>query len=255
MSRHEAKIAAGAQPYLGPGERVLASAIVRPNGIGVTGDAPAGDWDTWSLATSAGFGLVAPMAIALTDRRFLMLRIGTPVGLGIGGAVRGLLGEIPVERIVEMHAQMLRIGRSLFVTSGPVRVYFAGNIAADLRGIAAAFAGLASPPPPPPPPPREREDDRERTALIGVLESARTLLLRPDNDFTWSSWRDAEHALAEVDGHLKRLRAGGALGTRAMAIVFLPTGPLQEVAVSSGWGDAFLELADRFDAVAALDDA
>jgi hypothetical protein len=246
MSRHEAKLAAGAQPHLGPGERVLASAIVRPSGIGTTDEAPAGDWDTRSLAASAGFGLVAPMAIALTDRRFLMLQIGTPIGLGIGGAVRGLLGEIPVERIAQMHAQLLGIGRSLFVTSGPVRVQFVGNLAADLRGIAAAFAGLGLPP--------EREDDRERTALIGVLEGTRALLLRPDNDFTWSSWRDAEHALAEVDGHLTRLRAGGALGTRTVAIVFLPTGPLQEVAVNSGWGDAFLELADRFDALAALDD-
>ena len=26
------------------------------------------------------------------------------------------------------------------------------------------------------------------------------------------------------------------------------TGPIQEVALSSGWGDAFLDLADRFDA-------
>jgi hypothetical protein len=250
MSRHEAKLAAGAQPHLGPGERVLASAIVRPRGIGTTDEAPAGDWDPGALAVSAGFGLVAPMAIALTDRRFLMLQIGTPIGLGIGGAVGGLLGEIPVERIVQMRAQLLGIGRSLLVTSGPVRVQFVGNLAADLRGIATAFAGLTPPPEREP----EREGDRERTALIGVLEATRALLLRPDNDFTWSSWRDAEHALAEVDGHLARLRAGGALGTRELATVFVPTGPLQEVAVSSGWGDAFLELADRFDALAALDD-
>jgi hypothetical protein len=32
-----------------------------------------------------------------------------------------------------------------------------------------------------------------------------------------------------------------------LRVLFAPTGPIQEVSVSSGWGDAFLELADRFD--------
>jgi hypothetical protein len=32
-----------------------------------------------------------------------------------------------------------------------------------------------------------------------------------------------------------------------MAILFLPTGPMQEVSLSSGWGDEFVALADRFD--------
>ena len=30
-------------------------------------------------------------------------------------------------------------------------------------------------------------------------------------------------------------------------MLFLPTGPIQEVSLSSGWGDAFVALADRFD--------
>ncbi|MFF5235251.1 hypothetical protein [Dactylosporangium sp. NPDC000521] len=36
-----------------------------------------------------------------------------------------------------------------------------------------------------------------------------------------------------------------------LSILFAPTGPIQEVAISSGWGDAFLEPADRFDAAVA----
>ena len=34
-------------------------------------------------------------------------------------------------------------------------------------------------------------------------------------------------------------------------MLFLPTGPIQEVSLSSGWGDAFVALADRFDLAAA----
>jgi hypothetical protein len=30
--------------------------------------------------------------------------------------------------------------------------------------------------------------------------------------------------------------------------LFAPTGPIQEVSLSSGWGDMFLELAKRMDA-------
>jgi len=29
--------------------------------------------------------------------------------------------------------------------------------------------------------------------------------------------------------------------------LFAPTGPIQEVSLSSGWGQEFLELAERFD--------
>jgi hypothetical protein len=35
-----------------------------------------------------------------------------------------------------------------------------------------------------------------------------------------------------------------------LSVLFAPTGPIQEVSVSSGWGEAFLELAERFDRAA-----
>jgi hypothetical protein len=33
-----------------------------------------------------------------------------------------------------------------------------------------------------------------------------------------------------------------------LSILFAPTGNIQEVSISSGWGEAFLELTARFDA-------
>ena len=62
--------------------------------------------------------------------------------------------------------------------------------------------------------------------LLAVMLEARRLIARPENDFTWSSFIDQEAAL------------------------FLPTGPIQEVSLSSGWGDEFVALADRFDLAA-----
>ena len=91
----------------------------------------------------------------------------------------------------------------------------------------------------------------DRAGLISVFEEARTLLALPDNDFAWSGWEDSEHALAEVDGILSQLRSGKIPYRPKMSVLFAPTGPIQEVSLSSGWGQPFLELADRFDAAMA----
>ncbi len=84
-----------------------------------------------------------------------------------------------------------------------------------------------------------------RNKLIAVLWTAREYLGREDNDYSWSSWRDNEHALSEIGYHLERLRAG--LDPSGLDILFLPTGPMQEVGLSSGWGDEFAELANRYE--------
>jgi len=84
-------------------------------------------------------------------------------------------------------------------------------------------------------------------ALLDIFHRARDLVARPDNDFAWSSWRDAEHALEEIDAIISRLRNGETAGTSSMAILFSPTGPMQELSLSSGWGNRFLQLASEFD--------
>ena len=80
--------------------------------------------------------------------------------------------------------------------------------------------------------------------LIDVLLEIRQLLARPDNDFTWSSWIDQKAALKEIDDEISTLQRGT---VPDMAILFAPTGPIQEVSVSSGWGEEFLKLAERYD--------
>jgi hypothetical protein len=74
---------------------------------------------------------------------------------------------------------------------------------------------------------------------------------RPDNDFAWSSWKDAPAALSEIDGIIARIESGDMPERTAISVLFLPTGPIQEVSVSSGWGQEFLDLASRFDSAVA----
>lgn len=103
-----------------------------------------------------------------------------------------------------------------------------------------------------------RRNDREPLVstkcqnLVAVLREARTFLARPDNDFAWSSWEDAEAAFREIDGLISRIESGTLPPRLDLTVLFAPTGPIQEVSVSSGWGQEFVRLADRFDAAVAV---
>jgi hypothetical protein len=87
----------------------------------------------------------------------------------------------------------------------------------------------------------------KRQELVDVLREARQFLARPDNNFDWSSWEDAPAALREIDGIVSRIESGDMPKRSDIEFLFLPTGPIQEVSVSSGWGQEFCELAGRFD--------
>ncbi|GAB2639689.1 hypothetical protein [Nocardia goodfellowii] len=83
--------------------------------------------------------------------------------------------------------------------------------------------------------------------LLEVLAATRRYMVLPDNDFSWSTWEDAEGALAEFDGLVAEVERGAR--PRTLVVLFAPTGPLQELAISSGWADSYPELAARFDAL------
>ncbi len=83
--------------------------------------------------------------------------------------------------------------------------------------------------------------------LANVLREARLLLTLPGNNFDWSAWEDADAALVEVDRLVAKLVAGRLPSRLAVSVLFAPTGPIQEVSLSSGWGEEFLTLASRCD--------
>ena len=80
--------------------------------------------------------------------------------------------------------------------------------------------------------------------IISILKQARTLLALESNDFSWSSWKDQKQAISEIDSIITELENGSVPDIRGL---FAPTGPIQEVSLSSGWGKEFLKLAERFD--------
>jgi hypothetical protein len=91
-----------------------------------------------------------------------------------------------------------------------------------------------------------------RLELIDVLCKAKDFLAMPGNDFVWSSWDDAQAALSEIDQLIATIKSGQLPSMLDITVLFAPTGPIQEVSLSSGWGEEFLDLAERFDAVVEL---
>jgi hypothetical protein len=89
--------------------------------------------------------------------------------------------------------------------------------------------------------------DDPRVFLADVLRSAAELLSLPDNDFAWSAWKDKDAAVAEIASVLALIEAGEMPERLSVSVLFAPTGPIQEVSVSSGWGQAFLKVAERYD--------
>jgi hypothetical protein len=89
----------------------------------------------------------------------------------------------------------------------------------------------------------------DRRELIGILHEAIELLRRPGNNFDWSSWENADDAIAEFNELITSLESGRTPRRTKVRVLFAPTGPLQEASMSSGWSCDFLALAERFDSV------
>ncbi len=88
---------------------------------------------------------------------------------------------------------------------------------------------------------------RRTQQLIAVLREAQALLDQPGNDYCWSSWENSEQALKEIERYIGEVARGDYRSSLQMQVIFAPTGPMQEVSLSSGWGQQFLDLAARFD--------
>jgi hypothetical protein len=144
MSRHEQKIKEGARRFLEDGEEVLAAFVARPRGWTQATAGPAAlgagkQQQVRAAAEQAEFRLASPMALAITQRRLLSLEIGSPIGLGIGGEVKGLAGAAPLGDVDSIEVRRLLLGKVVTVTVRGVPIKLEANASADAKGLATAF--------------------------------------------------------------------------------------------------------------------
>ncbi len=154
MARSEAKIKEGAAPFLELGEEVLAAIVARPRGwtqavasagggaaAGAVGGAIGGKKQQQSIdaAQKSGFELASPMALAVTPRRLLSLKVTAPIGLGIGMKVQELVSAVPVSEVDSIEVKRLAVGKTVTVTIRGVPFVLEVGAGADAKGVAEAL--------------------------------------------------------------------------------------------------------------------
>ncbi|CZF79622.1 MULTISPECIES: hypothetical protein [Grimontia] len=89
-------------------------------------------------------------------------------------------------------------------------------------------------------------------ALVHILESVIELVKIPGNDFCWSYWENSDEAAREITKLLTMVKSYTLPERVEVSVLFAPTGPLQEVSLSSGWAKPFLKVAEKYDQVEKL---
>ena len=147
-SRYDRKIKEGALPFLDHGEEVQASIIARPRGWtqSMAGGASlvaaaigSGKAARNVAAAKAVFPITSPMALAVSQHRLLAFKISEPIGFGIGGAVKELVGAVPVTAVDAITIRRLAIGKTITVTVSGIPIVLEAGAMADAKGLVEAF--------------------------------------------------------------------------------------------------------------------
>lgn len=88
--------------------------------------------------------------------------------------------------------------------------------------------------------------------LVSILDEVIKLVASPDNDFLWSSWMGPEEAISELANYRAEIARDDFRHLATLDILLAPTGSLQELSISGGWGQTFLELSAKYDQIAAV---
>ena len=154
MARFETKLKDSAPAFLEDGEELVAAIIARPRGwtqsnaspggglgAGLVGGAIGGRKQKENIgsAEDAGFELPNPMALGVTNRRLVAFEISAPVGLGIGGNIKGLKSAVPVGQVDEIEVKRLAAGKTVTVTINGSSFKLEAGPGADAKGLAAAL--------------------------------------------------------------------------------------------------------------------
>jgi hypothetical protein len=140
----EEKIREGVGPFLHEGEVFLAGFVARPRGwtqqhAGVAGLGRGQAAKATAGAEAGGFALASPMALAITDRRLLSLALEATPGMGMGGQVKELAGEAPLEAVDSIEVKRLLMGKVVKVTIRGSEFKLEAGAGANAKGVAEAF--------------------------------------------------------------------------------------------------------------------
>lgn len=95
-------------------------------------------------------------------------------------------------------------------------------------------------------------DARVLDTALETVEALLAIVQAAPQDLTWQQRYASEDELVrDLRDHAGRLRRGDASRLPDLRHLLLPTGSLCEIAMSSGWPEAYTTLANRLDAASA----
>jgi len=149
MAKAEEWITEGAKEHLEAGEEVLVALVAQPRGHtqAVAGNLPLGDAKearNVAAGEQAGFALESPMALALTPRRLIAFSISNPVGMGVGGKVKGVLTSAPIADVDAIEVKRLLMGARITLTVRGVEMKLEAGAGAKAKPLAEEFDRLKS---------------------------------------------------------------------------------------------------------------
>ncbi|UPT65836.1 MAG: hypothetical protein M0D57_15120 [Sphingobacteriales bacterium JAD_PAG50586_3] len=86
----------------------------------------------------------------------------------------------------------------------------------------------------------------KHSEIIKILTIIRSKI-NPDTDVTWTPFDTVEELLNMIDNSIQGVKRKDKAVINELRYRFAPTATFQELAMSNGWGDEYLILADRFD--------
>lgn len=155
MGKQEDKVIEGVRPFLESGEEPLVAIVAQPKGTtkGIAGTgalgAVAGSGmggkerrDAHEAAAAVGFVLGTPCAIVLTSQRLLSLKIGAPIGLGLGGKVKELLSAVPLSDVHGVDVKKVALRQNITLHVGDQSINMEANAAASGNELATTLQSL-----------------------------------------------------------------------------------------------------------------
>lgn len=86
----------------------------------------------------------------------------------------------------------------------------------------------------------------QKLKLLSILSMTKEFLIRSKNE----GWQDKQPSeiVQEVSNIISYLLdSGDNYLSELTSILYAPTGPIQEIALSNGWGEAYMLLAEEYD--------
>jgi len=89
--------------------------------------------------------------------------------------------------------------------------------------------------------------DFDFSVILEQILRLKHLISQPDTDVLWSSYNSADEVIKKLESIEAGIKSRDISALDKIHFMLLPTGDLQEISISSGWGHEFLKIAETVD--------